>query len=162
MTSERQYVLSHLDIQCLNMLAVRHPEKDRTLLALYVKYHKHQPRDKKWHIEGGPPTAHIKDSGVRLQVTLKFYVIRTLETEVFELAGSIQKAIPLGDKGHEWLLVVTGTLWRWGVNNTDNIKAENVTIPCFYNSHTRKGFGLVPMITSYEVYGAGTGELQEE
>ena len=162
MTTHQQYVLSNLDVLSLKMLAIRHPEKDRTLLALYKKYYRHQPRDKQWHIDGGPPTAQVKDSGVRLQARLKLMVWKRQECLSYEHQGCIEKAIPVGDSGNEWFLVVTGTLWRYAVGNSDNIKAEDVTITCFYNSHTRKGFGLVPLVTSYEVYGADTYELQAE
>ena len=162
MTSHQQRNLDDQEIFSLTMLAIRHPEKDQSLLALYAKHYRHQPRDKSWHIDGGPPTAQVKDSGVRLHARLKFMVQKSPQLMVFEHAGRIEKAVVVGNTDHEWLLVVTGTLWRYAVDNSDNIKAESVAIPCYYNSHTRKGFGLVPLITSYEVCAVNIWDLHAE
>ena len=160
MTSHLQRVLDHQDVKSLTFLAIRHPGWDRKLLALYKKIHRHSPRDIAWPIDGGPPTMFIGDG--RVTAEFKFMVVKHTEHMSYILLGSIETAIPVGKSDHEWVLVITGTLWRYGVNDRDGVKAEQITIPCFYNSHTRKGFGLVTLITSYEVYGASPSELQRD
>ena len=162
MASRLQKDLQFENITSLTMLAVLHPGWDRRLLDLYQAFNLHAPRDKKWHIVGGPGTRQIKDTGVRLQISFKFEVNKGVDFDTFELVGHIEKAVPIDESTTEWLVVVTGTLWRWVVGYDELNKAEKVAIPCYYNSHTRTGFGLVPVTVSYEVNEITINEMREE
>lgn len=149
MTSRLELNLNEAKIESLNLLAILRPEWDRKLLFLYKNANRRAPRSRcKWTIESGPPKNLFCEAG--FQATLRLRVVKTGEFANYELNGTVEKIFPVDGKENEWLIVVTGNLWRGRVNDSDKYTAK-VSVPCYYNSHDRSGFALVTQIASYEV-----------
>ena len=151
--------LKALDIHSLTLLAICYPETDQRLLDLYRSLYQHQPHDSKWQIHNGPSTAAISSQAAPVRFNFR---VQRHDMIPFELIGQVEQAVPVGNNGCEWLLVARGALWRQHENDSYNMKYEGAAIPCFYNSHSRKGFGLVPLVISYEMLVVSIPELQEE